>query len=155
MTLTIARFAAIAATTVIGLSLAGCSGVGQALPTGVSQGMDKPGAQLNREQALAMINQYRATVGATALVSDAGLDAEAQAAAAAYAKTGRQTPKPQSAIQIRYSAGYNNFAETFSGWRNSPQDSAALTDKTATRAGLAVTYEANSPYGIYWVMIVG
>jgi uncharacterized protein YkwD len=148
---TIIRFAVPA---ILALTLAACSG-GQALPPGVSQGMDKPGAQLNREQALAMVNQYRGSVGAGMLVDDPTLDAQAQAAAAAYAKTGRQTPKPEGTIQIRYSAGYANFAETFSGWRNSPQDSAALTDRTATRAGLAVTYEAQSPYGVYWVMIVG
>jgi len=51
--------------------------------------------------------------------------------------------------------GYATFAETFSGWRGAPQNSAALSDKAATRAGIAAVYEANSPYGVYWVMIVG
>jgi uncharacterized protein YkwD len=144
----------LAAAVVLTIGLAACGG-GTGLPQGLSQTMDRPGAQLNRTDAFNIINQYRLSVGAPALVDDPTLDASAQAAVAAYAKTGRQTPKPEGTIQIRYSAGYTTFAETFSGWRNAPQDSAALTDRNATRGGLAVTYEANSPYGVYWAMIVG
>ncbi len=58
-------------------------------------------------------------------------------------------------MQIRYSAGYFTFAETFSGWRNSPQDAPALTDRSATRAGVAAVYDAASPYGVYWVIVLG
>jgi uncharacterized protein YkwD len=133
--------------------LAGCGGGG--LPQGLSQPMDKPGAQLNRADAFNIINQYRGSVGVSGLADDPSLDAAAQAAVNAYAKTGRQTPKPEGTIQIRYSAGYSNFADTFSGWRNSPGDAPALIDRNATRGGIAVTYEANSPYGVYWAMIVG
>jgi uncharacterized protein YkwD len=135
------------------MGLAACSGGG--LPDGLSQSMDKPGAQLNRQDAFNIINQYRQSVGASLIADDPSLDAAAQQAVNDYAKTGRQTPKPAGTIQIRYSAGYATFAETFSGWRNSPQDAPALTDKNATRGGIAVTYEANSPYGVYWAMIVG
>src|SRR5262245_29513354 len=99
---------------------AACSGGG--LPEGLSQSMDKPGAQLNRQDAFNIINQYRQSVGAQLIADDPTLDAAAQQAVNDYAKTGRQTPKPAGTIQIRYSAGYATFAETFSGWRNSPQD---------------------------------
>ena len=136
------------------LALAACSG-GTALSPGLSQSMEAPGATLNRAEAIGMINHYRTTVGVRPLASDPALDAKAQEYAALYAKTGRQSSKPDGTIQIRYSAGYTNFAETFSGWRGSPQDSAALTDGNASRAGLAVVYEPASPYGVYWVMIVG
>jgi uncharacterized protein YkwD len=149
----ISAFARAACAAMLVLVLAACGGTG--LPAGLSQRMDSPGAQLDRAQALAMVNHYRTSVGVAPLVEDPSLDAAAQQAAVDYARTGRQTPKPADTIQIRYSAGYATFAETFSGWRNSPQDSAALTDRMATRAGLAVTYEARSPYGIYWVFIVG
>lgn len=150
----ITALARTACATLVVLALAACGG-GGGLPFGLSQRMDSPGATLDRAQALTMINQYRTSVGVAPLADDPTLDAAAQAAASAYAKTGRQTPKPEGTIQIRYSAGYATFADTFSGWRNSPSDSAALTDKIARRAGLAVTYEAESPYGVYWVMIVG
>jgi uncharacterized protein YkwD len=135
------------------MGLAACGGGG--LPNGLTQGMDKPGAQLNRQDAFNIINQYRTSVGAPPLADDPSLDAAAQSAVVTYAKTGRQVPKPPGTTQIRYSAGYATFAETFSGWRNSPQDSAVLTDKNATRAGIAVTYEATSPYGVYWAVIFG
>jgi uncharacterized protein YkwD len=147
-------FARAACAALLVLALAACGG-GGGLPLGLTQRMDSPGAQLDRAQAFAMINQYRSTVGVAPLANDPSLDAAALQAAMAYAKTGRQTPKPAGTIQIRYSAGYATFAETFSGWRGSPQDSAAMTDRSATRAGIAVTYEANSPYGVYWVIIVG
>jgi uncharacterized protein YkwD len=55
---------------------------------------------------------------------------------------------------MRVSAGYANFAETFSGWRNSPADAAAIADASATKAGLGVAYDANSTYGVYWVLVL-
>jgi uncharacterized protein YkwD len=140
---------------VLMLGLAACSGGGQILSAGLTARMDAPGAQLNRAEALGIVNQYRGTVGAGALAEDQALDATAQQFAASYAKTGHQSPKPPGTIEVRYSAGYSTFAETFSGWRGDPQNSAALSDKNATRAGLAAVYDANSPYGVYWVMIVG
>ena len=90
--------------------------------------MDMPHAQLNRAEAIGIINNFRTQSGAAALAEDANLDATAQALAAQYAKTGKQPAKPAGAVQIRYSAGYFTFAETFSGWRNSPQDAPALVD---------------------------
>jgi uncharacterized protein YkwD len=134
--------------------LAACSS-GGALSPGLAARMDVPGAQLNRTEALGIVNNYRSTSGAAALSDDATLDATAQALAAEYAKTGKQPAKPAGAIQIRYSAGYFTFAETFSGWRNSATDAAALVDKTATKAGVASVYDSNSPYGVYWVLILG
>ena len=137
------------------LMLAACSTGGGALPPGLSQRMDARGAVLDKAQALAMINQYRASTGATALTEDPTLDASADALVLQYARTGTQAPKPAGAVEVRYSAGYYNFAETFSGWRNSPADSAALTSHAATRAGIAAHYDAGSGYGVYWVLILG
>jgi uncharacterized protein YkwD len=135
------------------LILAACSG-GGALSPGLTARMDQGGAQLNKAEAIGIINAYRATVGAGPLAEDPSLSAQAATLAASYAKTGRQSPKPEGTIEIRYSAGYATFAETFSGWRNSGQDSAVMSGRNATRAGIAVVFEENSPYGIYWVVIV-
>lgn len=134
--------------------LAACSS-GGGLPAGLSQNMSQRGAVLDRAQALAIVNQYRGTTGAAALTEDASLDATADALVLQYSKTGTQQPKPAGALEVRYSSGYYNFAETFSGWRNSPADSAALTLSTATKAGVAATYDPNSPYGVYWVLVLG
>ena len=149
--LTASRVAAFA---VLTLALAGCS-TGGALSPGLSARMDVAGARLNTAEAIGIVNQYRGTVGAAPLTEDPALNAAAQTIAAQYAKTGRQAPKPDGTLEIRYSAGYANFAETFSGWRGAPQDSVALSGRNATRAGIASVYDANSPYGVYWVMIVG
>ena len=136
------------------LAVAGCS-TGGGLSSGLTARMDQGGAQLNKGEALGIINHYRSTVGAGPLVEDPTLSATAATMAANYARTGRQAPKPEGTMEIRYSAGYATFAETFSGWRNSGQASIAMSGNQATRAGLAVVYEENSPYGVYWVVIVG
>lgn len=136
------------------VALAACSS-GGALSPGLTARMDSNGAQLNKSDALGIINHYRATVGVGPLVEDPALSATAETMAHAYAKTGRQAPKPQGTTEIRYSAGYPTFAETFSGWRNSGQASAVMSGANVSRAGIAVVYEENSPYGVYWVVIVG
>jgi uncharacterized protein YkwD len=136
------------------MGLAACSS-GGALSPGLAQRMDIPGAQLNRAEALGIVNHFRSASGAGALAEDATLDATAQSLAAQYAKTGKQPTKPAGATQVRYSAGYFTFAETFSGWRNSPPDASALTDGASTKAGIASVYDSASPYGVYWVIVLG
>ena len=141
------------------LALAGCSSFGGATaPAGLSPGlsarMDQPGATLDRQQAIALINSYRATRGVAPLTPDAGLDGTAQALANQYAQTGNAPTKPQALGQMKLSAGYANFADTFSGWRNSPADAAGLVAQ-GSKAGIAVAYNAASSYGIYWVLVVG
>ena len=117
--------------------------------------MDQPGASLNRAEALSIVNHYRATVGAGALRADASLDATAQALAQQYASSGTSPQTPAGAVKIAVSAGYPNFAETFSGWRNSPADAAILADRSATpRRASASVYDANSTYGVYWVLLL-
>ena len=116
--------------------------------------MDSGTAQLNSAEAIGIINSYRGTVGVGPLMEDPALSAQAKTIAANYAKTGRQAAKPEGTSEIRYSAGYSTYAETFSGWRNSNQQSLVMSGKTVTRAGIAVVYEENSPYGVYWVVIV-
>ena len=146
---TLARFAFAAILTV---ALAGCSST--RLSDGLTQRMDSSTAQLNTADAIGIINHYRATVGVGALVEDPALSAQAKTMAANYAKTGRQASKPEGTSEVRYSAGYSTFAETFSGWRSSQQQSLVMSSNNVTRAGIAVVYEENSPYGVYWVVIV-
>ncbi|MEO6395760.1 MAG: CAP domain-containing protein [Devosia sp.] len=137
----------------IALILAACSST-IGLSPGLTARLDHAGAQPNRAEALAIINDYRRSAGRPALVADATLDAKAQALAQQYAGNGRPPAKPAGALDIRYSAGYFTFAETFSGWRGSPADAAVLANATATRAGIGGTYSDNSPYGAYWVLVL-
>ncbi|MEO7223083.1 MAG: CAP domain-containing protein [Devosia sp.] len=149
LTTTLARFAIAA---ILAISLAACSST--RLSDGLTQRMDSGTAQLNSGEAIGIINSYRSTVGVGALMEDPALSAQAKTIAANYAKTGRQATKPEGTSEIRYSAGYSTFAETFSGWRNSDQKSLVMSGTSVTRAGIAVVYEENSPYGVYWVVIV-
>lgn len=137
------------------LTLAACSpGGGGTLSAGLTQRMDQPGASLNQAEALGIINHFRSASGVGQLRADSSLDASAQGLAAAYARSGTSPKRPDGTVGLRSSAGYPNFAETFSGWRNAPEDASVLTDRAATRAGIGVAYDPNSTYGIYWVLLL-
>lgn len=144
---------------VAGLTLAACSmggggsGTAIALAPGLAARMDQPGASLDRAQAIAIVNAYRATNGLAALTPDAALDGTAQALANQYAQTGTPPRAPQELTVMKLSAGYATFAETFSGWRNSPADAVALK-ATATKAGVAVAFNPTSTYGVHWVLVL-
>lgn len=146
--------AALAAAGLLALTLAGCAGGSAALPAGLTARMDQPGAGLSRGEALGLVNAYRTTTGTSPLAADPGLDAQAQALAAGYAGSGTPPRLPAGAAGMRVSAGYATFAETFSGWRNSPADAAVLATPAARRAGLGVVYDAGSAYGVYWVLLL-
>lgn len=142
---------------VLALLLGACSmaggGGGGGLSAGLTTRMDQPGASLNRADALGIVNQFRVASGASPVTSDTSLDAAAQTLVAQYISTGTPPRQPAGTI-MRTSAGYPTFAETFSGWRNSPADAAAMTDRSARRAGLATRYSADSGYGVYWVLLL-
>lgn len=124
------------------------------LPAGLTQAMDVAGATLDRPAALALINAYRATTNAVPLNEDAALAAQAQALADQYARTGTPPSLPGGFAAMRLSAGYDNFADTFSGWRGSAADARVLADPLSRRAGLGVTYNAASAYGVHWVLVL-
>jgi len=126
---------------------------GTALAPGLSARMDQPGAVLDKAQAIGLINAYRATAGLPALLPDPALDGTAQVLANQYAQTGTPPRTPQELAGMKLSAGYATFAETFSGWRNNPADAAGLRTN-ATRAGIAVSFNQVSSYGIHWVLVL-
>lgn len=163
MTTSLSRLAAVAGIVVLsGLALAGCSVMGgggggssaASLPSALTARMDQPGAVLDRNQAITLINSYRATRGVAPLAGDVGLDGTAQALANQYAQTGTAPATPQGMVVMKLSAGYATIADTFSGWRNSPADAAGLVAQ-ASKAGIAVAYNASSGYGVYWVLVLG
>ncbi|MCS6761403.1 MAG: CAP domain-containing protein [Candidatus Devosia symbiotica] len=144
---------ALAATMVVSACSMGGTSAGIALAPGLAARMNQPGASLDRAQAIAMINAYRSTQGQPALTTDAGLDGTAQILADQYARTGTPPVTPQELAGMKLSAGYSSFAETFSGWRNNPADAAGLTI-SASRAGIAVSYNGTSTYGTHWVLVL-
>lgn len=159
MTKTAKRLTAASLALMAAISIAGCSMMGPAsspggLAPGLTARMDAPGATLDRVQAINLINAYRATRGVAPLTPDAGLDGTAQALANQYAQSGSAPSTPQGLAAMKLSAGYPTFAETFSGWRNNPADAQALAT-SATKAGVAMSYNASSAYGIHWVLVLG
>ncbi len=135
------------------LTLAACSSSG--LPVGLTARMDQSGATLDRAEALSLINQFRRSRGVPTLSEDPALSGTAAQIAQQYAASGNRPPAPANVLQVRYSAGYANFAETFSGWRGQAADAAAIADPTATRMGIAAAYNASSEYGVHWVLLLG
>lgn len=135
------------------LTLAACSSSG--LPIGLTARMDQSGATLDRAEALSLINQFRRSRGVPALAEDPALSGTAAQMAQQYAASGTRPSAPENALQARYSAGYANFAETFSGWRGQAADAAAIADPSATRMGIAAAYNASSEYGVHWVLLLG
>lgn len=146
----------IAAAAGLAIAIAACSpGGGQALSPGLTARMDQPGAQLNRVEALFLLNDYRRTQGASDVRGDTLLDQQAQTLAAAYARSGQAPAMPGGVTAMRLSAGYGSFAEVFSGWRGVPSDAGVLASPSVRRAGLGVAYEPNSTHGVYWVLLLG
>lgn len=142
------------ATTLAACSMGGGgASTSMALASGLSARMDQPNTSLDRAQAVAMVNAYRSTQGVPALTPDSGLDGTAQALVNQYASTG-VAPKTPGGVTMKLSAGYATFAETFSGWRNNPADAAGMT-ASATKAGVAAAFNADSSYGVYWVLVLG
>lgn len=143
----------------LAIVLAGCSSFGGpssagALSAGLSARMDQPNATLDTQQAIGLVNAYRATRNMPALAADSGLNGTAQVLANQYAQSGTAPAKPQALVQMKLSAGYPTVAETFSGWRNNAADAVGLT-APASKAGIAVAYNPGSAYGVYWVLVLG
>jgi uncharacterized protein YkwD len=138
-------------------ALAACSasGVGEPLSPTLTAPMDQPGAALNRVDALYLVNDYRQHQGVQTLRGDSILESSAQGLASTYAQSGVAPALPKGIDQMLVSAGYASFAETFSGWRNSPNEAAVLADPTMARAGLGVAYDAGSASGVHWVLLLG
>jgi len=138
----------------VALTLAACTNGGGLAP-GLVARMDIPGAQLDKAEAINIINQLRTSKNTSPLVLSANLNAKAQSLAEKYAQTGNAPKRPKEAKAMRVSAGYANFAETFSGWRGTKADANALADENYKKAGLGVAYSATSTYGVYWVLLLG
>jgi len=146
-------FARIGALIMLSLLVASCAS--GALSPGLTARMDQGGANLDRAEAINLINQFRATRGANPLVIDPSLNASAQELAAGYASSSNRPTKPDDGIlQMQLSAGYPTFANTFSGWRSRTSDAAAIADPDATRVGIGVAYAPNSTFGVHWVLLL-
>lgn len=135
------------------LAVAACS-TDTSLAPGLTQQMDQPGATLDRAAALTLLNHYRTNEGAAPFVLDAQLSADAQSLAQTYAQSGTPPRTASKEVTFLTSAGYTRFADVFSGWRNSAPDARVLADPSRKSIGLGVSSDANSAYGVHWVLLM-
>ncbi len=136
------------------LSLAACTSATIPLDESLTARMDSPNAQLDRTKSLSIINHLRATKSNAPLSINAALNSQANEMAAKYALSGKRPKKPNNIGAMQISAGYANFANTFSGWRSNKASTNSLTNKDFSNAGIGVAYNANSTHGVYWVLLL-
>jgi len=146
------------------LGVAGCTEPQRQAQPAFYRDLGSASAQVDTEQARAMISAYRLNVGLGPLVLDPALVEAAQREATAMA--GSDKPAQADAVKARLaregqpgaeanlSAGYRRLAEAFSGWRDSPQHDRVMKDAKAKRMGIATAYAPGSKYQVYWALIV-
>ena len=146
------------------LGVAGCAEPQRQGQPAFYRDLGSASAQVDTEQARAMISAYRLNAGLGALVLDPALVEAAKREATAMA--GSDKPAQADAVKARLaregqpgaeanlSAGYRRLAEAFSGWRDSPQHDRVMKDTKAKRMGIATAYAPGSKYQVYWALIV-
>lgn len=165
MTASLAKPAALA---VILAALAGCNTpeppAASAPVLGMYENLARSGARIDADTAVEMISAYRRNHGLKPLTLDPGLATIAESEADAMAKAGH--PASADAVKAKVaasgfrapaanlSAGYQTFAEAFSGWRESPAHDRVMLDPKATRMGIAAAYAPGTKYRVFWTLVV-
>lgn len=148
-------------------ALAGCAGY--SLPAGLpglSQSLATEDAKLDAKAAQSMISGYRHNNGLGPVSIDPQLMKLAQEQAQAMAsrnKLGHDVWRPfterirafdASVAAENVAAGYDNLAEAFSGWRESPAHRANMLNPGVTKMGIAAVYAPQSRYKVFWSLIL-
>ena len=146
------------------LGVAGCTEPQRQGQPAFYRDLGSASAQVDAEQARAMISAYRLNAGLGTLALDPALAEAAQREAAAMASSdkpaqadavkARLAKQGQPGAEANLSAGYRRLAEAFSGWRDSPQHDRVMKDAKAKRMGIATAYAPGSKYQVYWALIV-
>lgn len=150
--------------------LAGCAGDNNMLAGLPSfyQSLATVDAKLDVKAAQSMISGYRKNNGLGMVSIDPELMklAEEQAHAMAtrnklshdvwrpFAERIRDTTFDASVAVENVAAGYDNLAEAFSGWRESPAHRANMLNPDVTKMGIAAVYAPQSKYKVFWSLIL-
>jgi uncharacterized protein YkwD len=132
------------------------------------QSLASPDAKLDANTAQSMISGYRTNNGLGPVVIDPELmqlAADQARAMAAQDKLDHSVSRPfqqrlqQSGFNASVAvenigAGYDNLAEAFSGWRESPAHRANMLNRDVTRMGIATAYAPHSRYKVFWSLIL-
>jgi uncharacterized protein YkwD len=131
---------------------------------GMYRNLAEPDARIDAETAAEMISSYRRKSGLKPVVLDPTLMGLAEAEADAMAASAR--PASADAVKARasaagfrapsanLSAGYQTWAEAFSGWRESKSHDAVMLDARADRMGIATAYAPGTKYRVFWALVV-
>jgi uncharacterized protein YkwD len=146
------------------LGVAGCTEPARTGQPAFYRDLGSPSAQVDANEARAMISAYRMNAGLNTLTLDPALVAAAQQEASAMAAAdkpaqaeavkARLAREGQQGAEANLSAGYRRLAEAFSGWRDSPQHDRVMKTPGATRMGIATAYAPGSKYQVYWALIL-
>jgi uncharacterized protein YkwD len=137
-------------------------------PAGANSSLTKPGAQLNRQQGVDLVNSFRASNGLGAMAMDSHLNqlAEEQARTMAAAnkmshEVGGDLPSRLRRGGYRFTsageniaAGQDTLIDVFGAWRASPGHRSVMLTRDVTRMGIAAVQAPGSAYKIFWAMIV-
>ena len=151
------------------MALGGC-GLDNNPPAGlpIYQSLATADAKLDVKTAVSMISGYRKNNGLGPVSVDPELMklAEAQAHAMAtrnklshdvwrpFADRIRDSTFDASTAVENVAAGYDNLAEAFAGWRESPQHRANMLNPAVTKMGIAAVYAPASRYKVFWSLIM-
>ena len=125
-------------------------------------------ARLDRAEALAWLNAYRAKAGLGPVAFDPALDALAERQAQAMAKADQLSHDVAGPFPARLAAagvkageagenvcaGYFSTADAMRAWAGSPEHDANLKQASATRFGMALAKNPASRWGAFWAMAV-
>ena len=146
------------------LGVAGCTEPARQSQPAFYRDLGSPSAQVDANEARAMISAYRLNAGLNTLTLDPALVAAAQQEASAMAAAdkpvqaeavkARLARSGHSGAEANLSAGYRRLAEAFSGWRDSPQHDRVMKTPGAKRMGIATAYAPGSKYQVYWALVV-
>ncbi|MBA5776422.1 CAP domain-containing protein [Stappia sp. F7233] len=147
------------------LALAGCAGFGSG--NSAAEISDVP---VDRADALAKVNAYRAAKGLHPLAADARLDAASRDMAHLIAENDSLSTRQHSASGLarrldgsgyrnyagaeNLGAGYKDFDAAFAGWKGSKDHDKNLLNPYVTRVGIARTRRADGKWRNFWVMIL-
>jgi uncharacterized protein YkwD len=153
-----------------GILLGGCDRASVERPAahapvlGMYRNLAESDARVDADTAAEMISAYRRKHGLKPLILDATLmriaDGEAVSMAASAQPASADSVKMKVAAAgfrapvANLSAGYQTFAEAFSGWRESKGHDAVMLDPRADRMGIATAYAPGTKYRVFWAMIV-
>ena len=132
--------------------------------------LDQPGVSVDVQEALNIMNTYRANRGLSQLRISPTLTAVAQSQADAMAKADRvdHALTPDQTLKKRMeragydagiaveniSAGYWTLAEAFSGWRDSRRHNDNMLRDGVTEMGIATQYRPNAKYKVFWALVM-